>query len=179
MQRTVLQQLKREVSKNRSQERANWIGILIRDLDHKEAILRTVANSMIWTMFRSRRWIVRRLWAKGQPVPVTSISRETTLFVDDVNKSPNSVALMADITSLVDVGDVIVAHLGPQDPKIQIVELKEGHINDRIVSMVEERGTDPAAVPPEVLDEIDREIGPHGRKHFYRVARQMRKSAKF
>ena len=179
MQRTALQRLKKEASKSRNQEHANRIGVVIRDLDHKEAILRTVANSMIWTIFGSRRWIVRRLWAKGQPVPVSSISRETTLFVDDVNKNPNSVALMADITSLVDVGDVIVAHLGPQGPELDIVELKEGHINDRIVSIVEERGTDPAGVPPEVLDEIDREIGPHGRKHFYRVARQMKRARNF
>ena len=179
MQRTVLQQLKKDASKSRNQDLANWIGIVIRDLDHKEAILRTVANSMIWTMFRSRRWIVRRLWAKGQPVPVTSISRETTLYVDDVNKSPNSVALMADITSLVDVGDVIVAHLGPQHPELHIIELKEGPINDRIVSRVEEYGTDPSEVPPEVLDGIDREIGLHGRKHFERVGRQIRRARNF
>ena len=83
---------------------------------------------------------------------------------------------MADITSLVNVGDVIVAHLGPEHPEPYIIELKEGAINDRIVSTVEEYGTDPAEVPPQVLDGIDREIGPHGRKHFERVARQMRRA---
>ena len=148
-------------------------------LDRKEAILRTVANAMIWTMFRSRRWIVRGLWAESPPVPVTSISRETTLFVDDVNNSPDSVALMADITSLVKVGDVIVAHLGPEHPEPYIIELKEGAINDRIISMVEEYGTDPGEVPPQVLDVISSEIGPHGRKHFERVARQTKRARNF
>ena len=179
MGRTVLQQLKKDASKNRNQDLANWIGIAIRNLDHKEAILRTVANSMIWAMFRSRRWIVRRLWAKGQPVPVASISRETTLYVHDVNESPDSVALMADITSLVDVGDVIVAHLGSEHPEPYIIELKEGDKNDRIVSMVEEYGTDSSEVPPEVLDGIDREIGPHGRKQFERIGRQIRRARNF
>ena len=176
MQQTVLEQLKKGSRKTRNHDLANSIGIAIRGLDHKETILRTVANSMLWTMFRSRRWIVRGLWAGGPPVPVTSISRETTLFFDDVNDSPDSVALMADITSLVNVGDVIVAHLGPEHPEPYIIELKEGAINDRIVSTVEEYGTDPAEVPPQVLDGIDREIGPHGRKHFERVARQMRRA---
>ena len=179
VQKTVLQQLTKSARKSRNQKLANSIGFAIRDWDHKEAILRTVANSMIWTMFRSRRWIVRGLWAGGSPVPVTSISRETTLFVDDVNDSPDSVALMADITSLVKVGDVIVARLGPEHPEPYIIELKEGAINDRIVSTVEEYGTDPAEVPPQVLDGIDKEIGPHGRKHFERVARQMRGARNF
>ena len=113
-------------------------------------------------------------------MPVTSISCETTLFVDDVNDSPDSVALMADITSLVNVGDVIVAHLGPEHPEPYVIELKEGAINDRIVSIVvEEYGTDLAQVPSQVLDGIDREIGPHGRRHFERVARQMKRMRNF
>ena len=112
-------------------------------------------------------------------MPVTSISRETTLFVDNVNDSPDSVALMADITSLVSIGDVIVAHLGPEHPEPYIIELKEGAKNNRIVSMVEKYGTDLAEVPPEVLNEIDREIGDHGRKHFERVARQVKRARNF
>ena len=178
-QRAVLEQLKKDARKNGNQELANSAGTTIGGLDHAEAILRTVANSMIWTMFLSRRWIVRRLWAGGQPVPVTSISRETTFFVDDVNESPDSVALMADITSLVNVGDVIVARLGPEYSEPDIIELKEGAINNRIVSMVGEYGTDPSDVPSEVLAGIDREIGPHGRKHFERVARQIRRARNF
>ena len=159
-ERTMLKQLEKDARKNRKQEVAKSIGMALRNLERADAILRTVANSMVWTMFRSRRWIVRRLSAGGQPVPVTSISRETTLYVNSVNESPDSVALMADITSLVDIGDVIVSHLGPEHPEPYVIELKEGAINHRIVSMVEKHGTDISVVPPEVLDRIDREIGP-------------------
>lgn len=178
-QRAALGQFKKDARQNGNRELANSVGTAISGLDYAETLLRTVANSMIWIMFGSRRWIVRRLWAAGQPVPVTSISRETTLFVDEINQNPEAVALMADITSLVDVGDVIVAHLGPEHPEPYIIELKEGEINNRIVSMVEEYGTDPSDVPSEVLAGIDREIGPHGRKHFERVARQNKRARNF
>ena len=179
MQKSVLQQLKKRASRSRSSGLSSSIGFAIGGLDRKEAILRTVANSMIWTMFHSRRWIVRALWSDSPPVSVTSISRDTTLFVDCVNDSPDSVALMADITSLVKVGDVIVAHLGPEHSEPYIIELKEGAANDRIVSIVEKYGTTPAEIPPNVLDGIDSEIGPHGRKHFERVARQTKRARNF
>ena len=51
MQQTVLEQLKKGSRKTRNHDLANSIGIAIRGLDHKETILRTVANSMLWTMF--------------------------------------------------------------------------------------------------------------------------------
>ena len=110
---------------------------------------------------------------------VGSISRATGLFVDNINEDPDSVALMADITSSVNIGDVIVAHLSPESPEPYIVELKDGAVNDRIVSLVEEFGAESEGLPAEVLQEIDTEIGRHGRRHFERVARQVRRARNF
>ena len=72
-----------------------------------------------------------------------------------------------------------MAHLGPEHSEPYIIELKEGAANDRIVSIVEKYGTTPAEIPPNVLDGIDSEIGPHGRKHFERVARQTKRARNF
>ena len=178
-QRTALEELQKDARKNRNHNAAKPIGRAIRVLDHAEAILRTVSNSMVWTMYGTRRWIVRRLWAGGSLVPITSISPDTFHFVDDVNRSPDSVALMADITSLVNIGDVVVAHLDPEHRGPYVVELKGGPINDRIVAMVDEFGPEMSEVPAEELDVIDREIGPRGRKHLERVARQEKRTRNF
>ena len=165
----------KEARKRHSQDVAKEVGVSIRSLDHGEAILRTVANSMVWTAYGARRWIVRRLWAGGQPVPISSINPSTFRFVDSINSSPDAVALVADITSSVDIGDVIVASLDPEHPGPYVVELKGGPMNDRIVSLVDEYGANLERMPPQALDEI----GPHGRKHFERVARQERRAKNF
>ena len=172
--RTVLQGLGKEAHKNRDKSKANTLAIAVENLDHQEEILRMVANAMVWTMFRMERWKVRWLWTAGPRVPITSIGRQTSTFVDDINGSPDSVALMADITSLVGVGDVLVADWD-RGMRPVILELKSGSTNSRIVSLVEEHQADIEKVPPHELEEI----GPHARTHFKRVARQTERGQNF
>ena len=172
--RTAFQRLGKEARKNGDKSRANSSATAIKNLNHQEAILRMVANSMVWTMFRMERWKVRWLWTAGPRVPITSIGPQTHAFVADINGSPNSVALMTDITSLVGVGDVLVVDWDHGGTPV-IVELKSGPTNSRIVSLVEEHDADIEKVPPHELEEI----GPQARKHFERVARQTERGQNF
>ena len=107
--RDVFQGLGKEARKNRDKSMGNLSATAIKNLNHQEAILRMVANSMVWTMFGMERWKVRWLWTAGPRVPVNSIGLQTSTFVDNINDNPDSVALMADITSLVGVsgGDIL------------------------------------------------------------------------
>ena len=172
--RNALQESSKEARKNRDKSMANFLATAIKNLNHREAILRLVANSMVWTMFGMQRWSVRWLWTARPPAPITSIGSQTSEFVDDINGSPDSVALMADITSLVGVGDVLVADWD-RGMRPLIYELKSGATNSRIVSLVEEHQGDIEKVPPHELEEI----GPHALKHFERVARQTEREQNF
>ena len=178
-QRTTLQGLESKAHDSHDQALTNQLRTVGSNLDHTETILRSIANSMVWLMFYNRRWIVRRLWVRGSsPPPINSIGSETALFVDTVNSNPNSVALLSDITSLVGVGDVIVTDLRfSHEPRI--IELKGGATNERVISLVEEYGTDLQGVPPHVLESLADEVGPHGIKHFGRVARQKERAQNF
>ena len=174
MGRTELQDLRKDARKNRDKSLVTPLAVAIKNLDHQEAILRMIANSMVWTMFRMERWKVRWLWTAQPSVPIASVSPDTLAFVDQVNDSPHSVALMTDITSLVGVGDVLVVdwdHGG----RPEIVELKGGATNSLIVSLVEAHQADIEKVPPHELEEI----GPQARKHFERVARQTERGQNF
>ena len=174
LMRTALQELGKEARKKRDKSMANLLAASIKNLNHQEAILRLVANSMVWAMFGMQRWRVRWLWTARPPAPITSIGSQTSEFIDDINDNPDSVALMADITSLVGVGDVLVADWD-HGMRPVIVELKSGATNSRIVSLVEAHQGDIEKVPPHELEEI----GPHARKHFERVARQTEREQNF
>ena len=173
MFRAELQRLSKDARKNRDKGTANHLAAIVKGLDHKEAILRMIANSIVWTMFGMERWRARWLWTATPPVPITSISPQTSAFVDEINGSPDSMALMTDITSLVGVGDVLVAswdHIRPI-----IYELKSGAANSRIVSLVDAYQADIEKVPFHELEEL----GQQARKHFERVARQTEREQNF
>ena len=174
LNRTVLQGLRKDARKTHDKSSAIPLAVALKNLDHQEAILRMIANSMVWTMFGMERWRARWLWTAQPDVPIASVSPETLAFVDQINKSPHSVALMTDITSLVGVGDVLVVDWDHGGRPV-IVELKGGAANERIVSLVEEHQADIEKVPPHELDEI----GPKARKHFERVARQTEREQNF
>ena len=167
LRRKKLQGLHKEARKNPGKSLAFPFGVATKNLDHHEAILRMIANSMVWTMFGMERWKVRWLWTAQPNVPVASISPETLAFVDQINDSPHSVALMTDITSLVGVGDVLVVDW-EHGVRPVIVELKGGVTNERILSLVERYQADIESVPHYEFEEI----GPKARKHFERIARQ-------
>ena len=173
MFRAELQRLSKDARKNRDKGTANRLAAIVKGLDHKEAILRMIANSIVWTMFGMERWRVRWLWTDTPPVSITSIGPQTSAFVDEINDSPDSVALMTDITSLVSVGDVLVASWDYIRPIIY--ELKSGATNSRIVSLVDAYQADIEKVPFHELEEL----GPHARKHFERVARQTEREQNF
>ena len=175
MFRTELQKLGKDARKNRDKGSTSRLDVVVKDLNYKESILRMIANSMVWTMFGMERWRVRWLWTGTPPVSITSIGHDTSTFVDDINANPDSVALMADITSLVGVGDVLVADEKHGRKRPIIFELKAGATNSQIVSLVEEHNGDIKKVPPSALNEI----GPHAHKHFERVARQMEREKNF
>ena len=172
--RTALQDLRKDARKNRDKSLAIPLAVAIKNLNHHEAILRMIANSMVWTMFGMERWKVRWLWTAQPGVPIASVSPETFAFVDQINDSPHSVALMTDITSLVGVGDVLVVDWD-HGVRPVIFELKGGATNERIVSLVEKHQADIEKVP---LHELE-EIGPQARKHFERVARQTEREQNF
>ena len=174
LMRNALQEFGKEARKNRDKSMANFLATSIKNLNHREGILRLVANSMVWTMFGMQRWRVRWLWTARPPAPITSIGSQTSEFVDDINDIPDAVALMADITSLVGVGDVLVVDWN-RGMRPVIVELKSGATNSRVVSLVEAHQGDIEKVPPHELEEI----GPHARKHFERVARQTEREQNF
>ena len=174
LKRTLLQGLRKGARKKHDKSLAVPLSIAIKNLNHQEAILRMIANSMVWTMFRMERWKVRWLWTAQPGVPIASVSPDTLAFVDQVNDSPYSVALMTDITSLVGVGDVLVVDWD-HDGRPEIVELKSGATNERIVSLVEKHQADIEKVPAHEFEEI----GPRARKQFERIARQMEREQNF
>lgn len=105
-------------------------------LKYKEKILKHLADSILWQLLRGELHIIRRLY---QNVPGTKTLEDTNIksvlaVARKINSNPDNFVLISDITSYVQVGDLI----GIVDGNYQIIEVKEGKRNHELLdSMIQ------------------------------------------
>ncbi|MCA9829041.1 MAG: hypothetical protein R3B97_01445 [Dehalococcoidia bacterium] len=109
-------------------EAALWI------LRREEQVLRRLADSIAWMLAGDRRWIVRRFFRREKPPSLVHSRYADTLRVAEGFREddPTRFALVSDITSVVQVGDLLVASRGGS---LKLVELKTGKVN-RVVDEI-------------------------------------------
>ncbi|MBI3366000.1 MAG: hypothetical protein HY033_13985 [Ignavibacteriae bacterium] len=85
-------------------------------------------------------------------------------MADEINTDENSFALINDITSILGVGDLLIAQNGMRE----LVEVKEGKINALIAKLFEENKQD----DPAAIDELSKIHGPYIADQIKRFGKQ-------
>jgi hypothetical protein len=101
----------------------------------KEHIVRKLADSIAWHLIGGQNYIARRLCHRESSRPTLKASNLASVlnFVNEYNDSnPLGFALISDITSFVQLGDVLLAG----ENGLQIIELKEGAKNHESMSVI-------------------------------------------
>ncbi|QHB72499.1 hypothetical protein [Stenotrophomonas sp. 364] len=105
-------------------------------LDVSEILLfRGIMDSIAWAMIGGQLCYARRLY-RGQKQPSLANSNFQSLvaFAEQMReREPGSMPLLSDLTSFIQVGDVMCVS---QDRRISIVEVKEGEHNKKILDMI-------------------------------------------
>ena len=99
--------------------------------DYREQVIRKIADSIAWQLFRHAHHVARRFYM-GQPLtPISSSNLQSGIeFVKHFNTSnPQGFALLTDITSFIQIGDVLMLDPNGEKAGLHIVELKEGRVN--------------------------------------------------
>ncbi|MCP9905449.1 hypothetical protein KBY85_15090 [Cyanobium sp. BA5m-10] len=103
----------------------------------KEHIIRKLADSIAWHLIGGQNYIARRLCLRESSRPTLKASNLASVlnFVNEYNGSnPLGFALISDITSFVQLGDVLL--IGGNG--LQIIEVKEGAKNHESMSFIAE-----------------------------------------
>lgn len=135
-------------------------------------VLRKLADSIGWQIIRRQLYVARRLY-KDQSPPKLSESNFGSVY--DTAKKMNSESsqkfyLISDLTSFVQVGDLLVSD--PTSNALELIEVKEGKKNEEIINFMdfyEEAKCDRA------LHYFLEHLGKRGQKQFHRVLRQGRR----
>ncbi len=103
-----------------------------RALDRAEAAIRRGADAIAWHMVAGQLWILRRLHT-GEPRPPLGTSgwEAVAAAAREYNeRHPGEFALMSDLTSFIDVGDL----LARGRDSLTVIEVKTGKVNDKILT---------------------------------------------
>jgi len=89
-----------------------------------------IADGIAWQLLGCQIHVARRLniGQKANKILDSSNIASSIKIADKINEAQNSFALISDLTSFVQIGDLLVR----SDNKISIIELKEGKINKEI-----------------------------------------------
>lgn len=128
----------KELNRSRDRDSAKLLSRILDRMTHVEHIVRSIANAIAWTMMRDERWRVRRLYM-GHPQTELSSSDINPVIQasEEINRSDQSFALISDLSSLVQVGDLLVAGLEDGNSSISIVEVKTGEHSKRTLEFLD------------------------------------------
>jgi hypothetical protein len=108
-------------------------------LQHRECILRKIADALAWQLFGLQRWNLKRLFlGKQMPQLDSSNIRSVLEAIKQINQDPLSFGLISDITSFVQVGDILAIDRSLDNPLVRIIELKEGKMNEKVMDFLQE-----------------------------------------
>lgn len=177
--KSIAQSNLKDARKKRKHSLVNQTAAFIADIERQEVILRSLANSIVWGMYGLQRWIVRRLWTATPPVPITSINPVTATIADGINDDAESIAILADITSLVSIGDIVTLHgiSGNEIPRA--IEVKDGQINERLMDLIDEFGPDIDRIPTEFLNELQESTHGDAVHQAERLIRQIKRGKNY
>lgn len=112
---------------------AATIGIEIATLKVRLSALAHIADGIAWTLLGGQLHLVRRLHMQETESKFLDTSNIAHAIQEagKINANPSDFALLADLTGTVQIGDLLVRH----PYSIEIIELKEGGVNDKIIEL--------------------------------------------
>jgi len=145
-----------------------------KSLQHKEAIVRRLADAIAWQMIDHALWFARRINTDDPPPSISSSNLETHLAAANhlMQDSPTTFALLTDLTSFIRLGDLLVVSHPGKERQCQIVEIKEGTVNEELLPMAQHLV---ATRCPHLVPAVESARGKGMAAQLERMARQIEK----
>ena len=165
-----LKQARRDMDK----DRVNIIGDLLKKEKYQEMVVRKSMDSIAWQLFSHDITVMRRLYHGQELIDITDSNLDSELYYIDryVKENPNGFVLISDLTSFIQVGDVVA--FTPQK-ELKIGELKEGKTNLEIFHTIE--NVVKTNCPGYLRSELEK-MNEKKKEQFYRDIKQIDRSIK-
>lgn len=132
--------IKSDLAESRRQHNKDQTSLLLAaqsKVKFQECVVRKCMDAIAWQLFNYELSTLRRLFCNEEPIDITdsNIESEIAYISSFQHSSPEGFALISDLTSFVQIGDIVT--LTPTDG-IRLVELKDGTINYEVFQLIDE-----------------------------------------
>lgn len=128
-----LRTLDRKKNKPRVDELEDQLSLI----DHQEAVLRHLIDTIAWQLIKGQLYIARRLYhgVKGEKKLLKSNIESVIAAAKELNKDPLAFALITDLSAYIQAGDILMT-----DGKaaLHFVEVKQGQKNHEILKVMDD-----------------------------------------
>ncbi len=151
LQRETKIQLK-ELRRQKDKENVKLKELQIKIIDQRLHNFSHIADGIAWQLIGGKIHVARRFHINEKSAKSLEYSniQHTITTAEEINKNPSAVALISDLTSFVQIGDLLIR----SNEKIGILELKEGKVNEEIKEFLEKLENTESAVTDEKLKEV-------------------------
>jgi hypothetical protein len=130
-----------------------------------------IADAIGWQLFRNELAYVKRFFMEQKPPSLREANINSVLYAVEKlhTDEPDSIALISDLTSFIQVGDIY--HIN-KDLGSTILEVKSGEINEKILKMLYEL---PHPIEPHEVPILFQSESTNFKKQIQRVIRQKKR----
>lgn len=126
--RSELEQMQSDSSVRQDKEQRLAIGQAFKAVKYWEDTMHMIANGIAWTLLGGEPWVLRRLYLGNPQIPLASSNLKCALrFIRKYESSPLRFGFLTDLTSCIQMGDIILVDHSKGFGWHQIAELKEGN----------------------------------------------------
>jgi len=163
----------KESRRNREADKAEKLSIEIDVLKQRISTFSHIADGIAWQLISGEIHIARRfhIGEDSSKFLDSSNIEHAKRVVDEINKSPLDFALISDLTSFVQIGDVLIRH----NHLIGIMELKEGKVNDQIKDFFDDLKKNNTAITDDLINnKFDKKTAKQARRMQRQILRAER-----
>lgn len=146
-------------------------------LRNRQLALRRIIDAVLHVITNFDTWILRRLLLEDRPHDIDKKVLQKTLDVAERRNGANRLrfSLVADLSTIVQIGDLVEISFDSGGRRWKVIELKEGRINEILSGMLGSAEAD----GPEIERRVETTLGKEALKQARRMRRQMHRLSEF
>lgn len=126
----------KEANRARNKGSQEECRLLLKKLKIQETSFRKIMDSIAWTLLGFEITDVRKLYGGEEPIDITNSNIESCINYSEhiFSNNPLEFALINDLTSFVQTGDILQYKYGES---LSVIELKEGIVNEKVFDVLD------------------------------------------